>query len=133
MVCLFLEWSCPEPARDVQAQVLHSEENGLHRQAFLLWYRSGREVCDCLKLLHVTVNVFSLTWTENILKTWYLKLVPPILACWHLFPSLVRSIGRKLLGKPLHVTILHISCLKATVTNTETVVKSYTVRHTHRG
>lgn len=67
MLCSFLERSRPEPAGDVQTQVLHSEENRLHWQAFLLWYWSGGEVCDFLNHLAVfPKNVFSLTWTENI-------------------------------------------------------------------
>lgn len=53
MLCSFLERSRPEPAGDVQTQVLHSEENRLHWQAFLLWYWSGGEVCDFLYHLAV--------------------------------------------------------------------------------
>lgn len=60
-VMVISEWSCSKPARDVQAQVLHSKENRFHWQAFLLWYRSGGEVCVsvCITSTH--------KWPHNLI------------------------------------------------------------------
>lgn len=57
-VLLISERSCSKPARDVQAQVLHSKENRFHWQALLLRYWSGGEVCVCvcLSALHPHIS-----------------------------------------------------------------------------
>lgn len=70
------EWCCSPPARDVQAQVLHSKENRFHRQAFLLRHRGGGEVCLRLRLLCIFPETFSeLILTENRSILWNLTLV----------------------------------------------------------
>lgn len=60
-----------EPGRDVQAQVLHPEEDRLHRQALLLRHRGGGEVGEL-----APPPARTLTRTERAPRM-TLKMLPP--------------------------------------------------------